>query len=131
MGRNNVKKSQKTVKIVSTRAIFTTFILAGMMFFLIENPRPYVLGLMVGSLAGVINFRLMAMSLSKSVKLSAKAATPVFSLTSLLRYLVYTLVLVLAVQTHAFNIVTVTMGFLIVKLVIISSVVFQRFGVKI
>lgn len=126
-----MKKSQKTVKIVSTRAIFTTFILAGMMFFLIENPRPYVLGLMVGSLAGVINFRLMAMSLSKSVKLSAKAATPVFSLTSLLRYLVYTLVLVLAVQTHAFNIVTVTMGFLIVKLVIISSVVFQRFGVKI
>lgn len=131
MGRNNVEKSQQTVKLVTTRAIFTTFILAGLIFFIMENPRTYVLGLLIGSLTGILNFRLMAVSLSKTVELSIKVATPVFSLGSLLRFLIYALVLILAVQSNSFSIVTVTMGFLVVKLVVVFSVIFQRFGVKI
>lgn len=117
-----MKKSERTIRLVTIWALILTFITTVLLFFSVKDPKPYALGFLVGGLVSVLNFRLMVMTLNKSIRRSAESAVSVVSSNYYLRYLIYGLVLVLAVKQGSMNYVAVAAGFLVVKAVVILSV---------
>ncbi len=117
-----MKKSERTIRLVTIWALILTFITTVLLFFSVKDPKPYALGFLVGGLVSVLNFRLMVMTLNKSIRRSAESAVSVVSSNYYLRYLIYGLVLVLAVMQGSMNYVAVAAGFLVVKAVVILSV---------
>ena len=127
MGRYNVKKSERTIRIVTTWALVLTFFTTILLFLIMKNPKPFALGFLVGGLVSVLNFRLMVMTLNKAIRRSAGNAVTVVSSNYYLRYLIYGLVLIIAVKQGSMNYVAVAAGFLVVKAVVIVSVILDSF----
>lgn len=126
IGRYNVKKSERTIRIVTTWALVLTFFTTILLFLIMKNPKPFALGFLVGGLVSVLNFRLMVMTLNKAIRRSAGNAVTVVSSNYYLRYLIYGLVLIIAVK-GSMNYVAVAAGFLVVKAVVIISVTLDSF----
>ena len=127
IGRYNVKKSERTIRIVTTWALVLTFFTTILLFLIMKNPKPFALGFLVGGLVSVLNFRLMVMTLNKAIRRSAGNAVTVVSSNYYLRYLIYGLVLIIAVKQGSMNYVAVAAGFLVVKAVVIISVTLDSF----
>lgn len=121
-----LEKSKKTIQTVTIRSFWLTIIIVGAMFFFLKEPRSYVLGYMIGALVSIINFRLLSLSLIRAIN-NAKTSVRVFSFGFLLRYTIYGIVLILSVHEKSINLITLIAGFLVVKIVVMLGVNFQRY----
>ncbi|WP_425446174.1 ATP synthase subunit I [Dethiothermospora halolimnae] len=107
-------------KVIKRVIIFSLFII-GILFFTVDNPKPYVYGFIFGTLINVLNFRLMALTLKKSIKMGKKQIMPYIVGNYIIRYSIYGLVLIIAAKADYINFITTALGFFMVKIIILAD----------
>lgn len=118
-------KDDRLVPQVVKRVIIFTLIVIGILFFTVKNPKPYVLGLIFGSLISILSFRLMELSTKKAVNMAPNKAYNYAIGQYFIRYSIYFVVLVIAALADYLNIFTVLLGLIMVKIVILSDTIYD------
>lgn len=113
--------TQKIIK----RIFILNLILIGIILILVPSPKKYILGLIFGSIINILNFRLMSLSFSKSVKMPQHKVMPYVTANYMIRYIIYGIVLTISVVADYLSLLTVIIGFFMVKAVIISDTFFD------
>lgn len=117
---------QKIIK----RVIIVTLIFSGIFLIFIKNPTKYVYGLIFGSTINVLNFRLMSLTLEKSVHMAQHKVMPYVVTNYIVRYLIYGIVLSIAAIADYLSVFTVIIGFFMVKVIIITDTFFNMVSKK-
>lgn len=86
-----------------------------------KNPKPYIYGLLFGSIINILNFRLMYLSTKKAMSLGMKGAQRHVVTNYIIRYIIYAIVLIVAVKAEYLSMYTVILGFFTVKIIILSD----------
>lgn len=87
----------------------------------IKNPRPYIYGLFFGMAINVLNFRLMSLSIKKSLSLDLSRAQKHTTVNYMMRYVIYGIVLYIAAIADHIDLLSVIIGFFTVKFIIITD----------
>lgn len=116
-------------KIVKRVAILT-LIISGIILIFIPDPKPYVLGLIFGSIINVLNFRLMSLTLAKSMNMPQSKIMPYIMANYMARYFIYGVVLAIAAIADYLNFYTVVMGFFMVKIIILVDTFYDMIRKK-
>ena len=107
------------------RSIILVLIVIGIILILAKEPKPYINGLVFGSIINLLNFRLMYISIKKAVSLPARKAQVYATTNYMIRYLIYGIVLVVAAKADYISIYTTVASFLLVKIIILSDTFFD------
>jgi len=110
---------------ITRRVIILTLIISGVLLIVVPDPNPYVLGLIFGSIINLLNFRLMSMTLKKSVNMSQGKIMPYIVANYMARYLIYGIVLTVAAFADYLNFLTVILGIFMVKFTIIYDAFYE------
>ena len=94
------------------------------------DPKPYIYGLAFGVIINVLNFRLMSLSIKKSLKLNLGTAQKYTVGNYLVRYVIYGIVLYIAAVADYIDLLSVIVGFFTVKLIIITDNFYEVFKSK-
>lgn len=103
------------------RSIILVAIISAIILVAFKEPKPYLYGLLFGSVINLLNFRLMYLSTKKAVTLSMRGAQSHIVINYLIRYMIYGLVLIVAAKADYINLYTAILGFFIVKIIILSD----------
>lgn len=114
LGENIFKDIFKRSLILLTIAIILIVALT-------KEPKSYIYGYVFGMIINILNFRLMSLSIRRSVTLTPKGAQRHAVTGYMTRYLTYGMVFYIAAVADHINIYTVALGFLTVKIIIISD----------
>lgn len=106
-------------KSIISKAIIGTIVLAVCFLVLIDNWMPWVSGLFFGSIFGILNFRLLALTLEKSVSKSPKRIQVYVMSRYMVRYVLTGIVLFVGFKADYMNIIAVIVGMFLVKLAIL------------
>lgn len=86
-----------------------------------NNPKPYIYGLFFGMAINVLNFRLMSLSIKKSLSLNISGAQKHTTVNYMMRYIIYGIVLYIAAIADYIDLLSVIIGFFTVKVIIITD----------
>ena len=103
------------------RSIILIVVALAVMAVAFKEPKPYLYGMLFGSIINILNFRLMYLSTKKAMALNMKGAQVHIVVNYLIRYMIYGLVLIVAVKADYINLLTVILGLFVVKIVILSD----------
>ena len=109
------------------RALVLFAIGVGAILLLANEPKPYIYGLLFGMVINILNFRLMSLSIKKSVKLGMATAQKYTMGNYLVRYLIYGIVLYIAAVADYIDLLAVVVGFFTVKVIIVSDAFYDQF----
>jgi hypothetical protein len=98
-----------------------TLVLIGIFLITIEDSSPYVYGIIFGVVINILNFRLMALTLEKSVKMPKHKIMPYVTANYFARYIIYGVVLTVGAVADYLNFYTVVLGLFMVKIVILAD----------
>lgn len=93
-------------------------ILGGLFFFLFPDPWPLVKGLAFGGLISMLMFKLLYLTIVRSVEMESARAQAYASLSYLIRYLIYGVTIFIAAKADYLNLWTCLVGIFSVKWVI-------------
>ena len=108
------------------RALLLFAIGVGAILLLADEPKPYIYGLLFGMVINILNFRLMSLSIKKSVKLGMATAQKYTMGNYLVRYLIYGIVLYIAAVADYIDLLAVVVGFFTVKVIIVSDAFYDQ-----
>lgn len=108
------------------RALVLFAIGVGAILLLADEPKPYIYGLLFGMVINILNFRLMSLSIKKSVKLGMATAQKYTMGNYLVRYLIYGIVLYIAAVADYIDLLAVVVGFFTVKVIIVSDAFYDQ-----
>jgi len=111
---------------VYKRTLILSFFIIGFSFFLFKQPKSAILGYIFGMLIAMLTFKLLDISIQKSVKLPSKRASAYASGQYFIRYTIYGMVLVVAAKADYLNLGTTVLGLISIKIVIILSSIFNK-----
>lgn len=106
---------------ITKRAIILALFFIGIFFFTIPNPKQYVYGMVFGTTINLLNFRLMSLTLAKSVNLPQSKIIPYVVGNYFARYIIYGTVLAIAAIADYISFYTTIFGIFMVKIIIISD----------
>ncbi len=112
-------------KIVRRTAIFSLLII-GVMAFVFKESKPIILGYVFGTLISILAFKLLDNTINKSVKMTPAKASGYATLQYFIRYFIYAIVLVVAAIADYLNFPAAVLGLLMVKIVILTSTIFDK-----
>lgn len=112
--------SNTEAKIIK-RSIIILLISSGIILMSFPSPKEYIYGLVFGTSINLLNFRLMSLTLKKSVKLPQSQVMPYVVANYLVRYVIYGIVLAIGAVADYISLLYVILGFFMVKFVIISD----------
>ncbi len=107
---------------LENRIVIITAIIAGLLMLLgglITGSMPFVLGILLGSGYGIINFKLIQLILEKAIKMPPNKAQSYVQIRYLLRYLLTGVVIYLAIIAPFFDVVGLIIGLFAIKLSIV------------
>lgn len=113
------------IKVYKKTLLFSLFII-GFSFFLFKEPRAAVLGYIFGTLIAMLTFKLLDISIQKSVKLPSRQASMYATGQYFIRYIIYGIVLIVSGKADYLNLGTTVLGLLSIKIVIILSSIFKK-----
>jgi hypothetical protein len=93
--------------------------------FLFTNPKPIILGYIFGTLISMLGFKLLNNTINKAVLMVPSKASAYSTLHYILRYFIYFIVLTVSMLADYLNFPATLVGLLAVKIVIITSAVFD------
>lgn len=114
------------LKKIYKRALLISFLIIGISFFLFDEPIIIIQGYVFGAIISVLGFILMENSIKRAVKMDPGRASRHTMFHYLLRYLIYTMVLIIAVTADYLNFPSTVLGLLIVKITILLSTFFDK-----
>ncbi|EOC99453.1 ATP synthase subunit I [Caldisalinibacter kiritimatiensis] len=110
---------------VTKRVLSVTLVLIGAFLIGFKDPLPYVYGIIFGVVINILNFRLMSLTLEKSVKMPKHKIMPYVLGNYMARYIIYGVVLTVGAIANYLNFYTVILGLFMVKIVILSDTFFD------
>lgn len=116
---------ENIIEIIIKRTIILLLILVGIILITVKEPKPYALGLIFGTLVGILTFMLMGKSAEKAVTMTPDRAYSYTVRQYFLRMFIYGLVLVIGALADYLSFLTVTIGLLMTKTVIVSLAIFD------
>lgn len=106
---------------VAKRVIILALLITGILFLTFPNPKSYVYGLIFGTVINLLNFRLMSLTLEKSVKMPPAKITSYVVANYFARYMIYGVVLGVAAIADYISLITTILGIFMVKIIILSD----------
>lgn len=117
--------NEDIVKIIIKKASILTLILIGIILITVENPKPYALGLIFGTSVDILTFLLMGKSIGRAMNMAPNKAYSYTVGQYFLRMFIYGLVLIIAAKADYLSFLTVALGLLMIKTVIISLAIWD------
>lgn len=108
------------------RTAVVSFIIMGVIFFTFENPKPIVLGYVFGLIISMLSFKLLDNTINKAVKMTPGKANSYTFRHYILRYIIYFIVLLVAVEADYLNLLATLFGLLMVKFTIVVSAIVDK-----
>ncbi|WP_165000416.1 ATP synthase subunit I [Anaerophilus nitritogenes] len=99
--------------------ILITFILVSIIF--LKTPKDMILGLIFGTAIGVLNFRLLSITLEKTASMGQRRMQVYATSQYLVRYIINGIVIFVGIRADYLNIIGVIIGLVLVKFVIVGS----------
>lgn len=93
--------------------------------FLIKPPLPFLLGLIFGTIISILNFRLLALTVEKSVKLEPSQAQTYAASRYMIRYFIVGIVLYISIKADYINVLGTIIGIITLKFVILKQEAFN------
>ncbi|MGL5440435.1 MAG: ATP synthase subunit I [Filifactoraceae bacterium] len=105
-------------RIIGFQIVFLAIV--GLLCMLVtKQPKPYILGLVFGGGIGALSFRMMGISLEKTLKMSPDSAKINAGINYFIRMFIYGSVLFVAVRADYISVITTTLGLVAIKIVIL------------
>nr|WP_300006067.1 ATP synthase subunit I [Tissierella sp.] len=111
---------------VYKRTLIFSFIIMGFSFFVFKNPKPIVLGFLFGLIISILSFKLLESTINRSVKMTPGRASAYSTVHYMFRYLIYFIVLSVAVLADYLNFPATVLGILMIKITIIVSTALDK-----
>lgn len=105
-------------------------IMIGGLFFLFPQPWPYVKGAIFGGLISVLMFKLLYLTIKKSVEMESGKAQAYATTQYILRYLIYGVTIFVAAKANYLNLWTTLLGLFSIKYVIWLNNLYEIFREK-
>lgn len=118
-----MKELRRTEYFVIKHTIILNLFLAILLLAFFDKKSAF--GLLVGSIMGIINFHLLAISLQKAVKFTPTKAQAYMVVQYIFRYILWFTVFYVALKRQDVNLLTTIIGMLTIKLVILLSNIFK------
>lgn len=106
---------------IMKKSLILTAVLAGASFFVLEDPKPFILGMVFGSLIGLLNFRSMAVAIEKAVRMDSGSASVYAAVHYFIRMGVYGIVIYVSIKAPYMDVLGTVLGILMIKIVIQSE----------
>ncbi|MFZ7119682.1 MAG: ATP synthase subunit I [Eubacteriaceae bacterium] len=116
IGNNNLDNNT-----LIKRSIYICGIISIGSVFFVGNYMDFILGLIFGEVFSVLNFRLLHLTIQKSLKMSASKAQSYVTIRYLLRYVLMGIVIYVSINNPSINVLGTITGLLLLKFVIIVS----------
>lgn len=107
------------------RILVYALIIVGIILVGFKEPKPLVLGFIFGTSIGILGFRLLELTIKKSLTMTPRRASMYSMGQYLIRYFIYAIVLVIAVLADYINFLTTVLGLSMIKIVIITYTVYD------
>ncbi|MFZ7133024.1 MAG: ATP synthase subunit I [Eubacteriales bacterium] len=120
-----IKNSSLENKTIIKRAGIITIILSFFSLWM-EQPIAFILGLFFGLVFSVLNFRLLELTIQKSMRMHPAKAQSYVSTRYFLRYILTGGIIYVSISNPAIDILGTMIGLLIIKFVIIGSNTLNR-----
>lgn len=112
---------EKQIKEVNKGIVIIDLIAAILMIFLSNSPKEMIIGLLFGSIIAILNFRLLAISLQKSVTYPPAKAQIYSTIRYIIRMTIVVVVLFVSAKSPHINIIGTTIGLLSTKFSILGK----------
>ncbi|MCR2044698.1 ATP synthase subunit I [Anaerosalibacter massiliensis] len=122
-------RDKEIIKIIK-RTIALSLVVIGILLIVMKNGKTYALGMFFGSSIGILNFILMGSTINKAVQMDSKSAYGYSVRNYFIRYLIYFVVLSVAALADYLSFVTTALGLFMIKIVILSSAVYDTIKVR-
>lgn len=114
-----------TVRSILKAVIITFIIVAVLMLLIVDDPKPYILGLVLGTLIGVLNFVQLAKTLDRAVTMSPGKAQTYATKHYFIRYALTGLVIYISIIASYIHVIGTIVGLVLIKLVIYITNLFN------
>lgn len=119
--------TDEVCKSIILKSVFLTIMIAVIMVMAMPNWKEWVTGLAFGSFFGMLNFRLLALTLEKSVHKRPDKAQKYVMSQYCIRYILTAIVLFIGFKADYMEIIAVIIGILVIKMaVFVDTIVKQR-----
>lgn len=116
--------SQLQFKIIKLSvAILLLLSLISLFFF--DNPMIWIYGYLFGGLIGILNFKLLANTIEKAIKMPPARAQIYASANYFIRFSIMALVLIVSLKADYIHALATVIGLLLIKLVILATNLFS------
>ena len=115
----------KVISGIIKKAIALSLIIIGILAIFLKEPKPYILGMIFGSSINILSFILMGKTTEKAVLMKPSKAYSYTLGNYFIRYAIYFVVLFVAAKANYINFLTTVLGFFIIKIVILSSAIYE------
>lgn len=120
LGQNYVTTIiKRSILLISIAIIFT--------FVVFKNPKPYVLGILVGGIINISAFKLLELSTKKILKMNEVRAKIFTSINYFIRFILYGIVLIIAVKFKEVDFISTIIALFTVKIIIITDSIYDTF----
>lgn len=113
------------LKIFKNTLKMMVILIIGFVIFM-KNPRPMVYGLVFGTIINMLNFRLLALTLEKSVTMPPSKAQVYVGSRYFVRYIIKGIVLFIGIKADYLNVIGVIIGLVVIKILIITMNLFNN-----
>lgn len=124
---NDLKKEQFNIIRIH---VLVTCLLIILSIFLFKDCMPIVKGFIFGGSIGVLNFLLLGNTIVKALKMSSHSAKIFVRINYLVRYIIIGVVLFVSVKAEYINAISVLIGLLLVKYIIVFVNFFEKRSYK-
>jgi len=124
-GRNSMEMVNKLQKDIAKFTIILFLLVSLASYLLLKNPTAFIVGLLFGTLIGVLNFMELGKTLKKAVTLRPQDASMYAAKKYFVRFVLTAVVLYVSVTAEHINIIGTITGLLLIKVVILSTNLFN------
>ena len=100
-------------------------VLSGLSALLLEKPLPFIYALIFGALIGILNFRNLALTLEKAVRMNPGQAQVYAGSRYVIRYLINGIVIFVSIRADYLNVLGAVLGLFLIKLLVVATNLFN------
>jgi len=105
--------------------VILNLIIAGISYFIFDPWVPFLTGLLFGTIIALLNFRLLSLTLEKSVRMLPEKAQVYATSRYFVRFLLYGIVLFISIRAEYINVLGTICGLISLKLIILKTELFN------
>lgn len=110
--------TRKTEISVLKKLVISDLIICGILLLIMDNPRPYINGIIFGSSISYLNFKLLAFTLNRAVLMPKSRVMPYVMANYMARYIITGIVLTISILGDHLDFISTIIGFILIKLLI-------------